>query len=279
MESTMADEVAANHNDISAQLLGLPEKKRLKVGARLVHTLEGNAHDYFIAVDRETGVAGLYYHDQAGIDPSHAIGSQSALTPEAPRELVATDDTAVPEMIEALKWIHDAESSRPLKQVLTVLAVHNLAVLGGWPDPRAARQVLDLLPRRGAKLWRDVMRGMVAAAVAWLRAADTQLDALKSWLDKLLKTNQGPFILGFTASNAMRWFYVYSKDLRDAESKHDGSKELFGEMCKLGAGPAVFMLHRPDPSWSVTEDQAKEQAFQILRSVRQMNPAPLAKGV
>jgi hypothetical protein len=272
----MPDEVAAEHSDVATQPRELLEKKTFRVGARLVQTLEGDAHAYFIAVDRTTGATGLYHHDQPPIDPSQAVGDESALAAEAPRELVVTDDTAVPQMIAQLQQIHDLACPRPLKLILTVLAIYPLASMGGWPDPRAARQVLDLLPLRGAKLWRDIMRGMVAAAVAWLRASGMQLDALEIWLDRLLRTNQGPFILGFAASNAQRWFYDYNKVLRDAEDKHGDSEKLFDEMCKHGAGPAVFMLHRPDPSQSVTEDVAKKKAFEILRSVRQMNSAALA---
>ena len=60
---------------------------------------------------------------------------------------------------------------------------------------------------------------MVAAAVAWLRAAEMQPDDLKSWLDKLLETNQEPFILGFAAADAMRWFYNVKEALDGKENR------------------------------------------------------------
>jgi hypothetical protein len=257
----MPDEVGSEHTDISAQLLELLEKMSLKVGARLMQTLEGDANAYFIAVDPATGATGLYYHDQPQID---AVGGESAQAPEGSRELVVTDDKVVPGMIAALQRIYDATMSRQTKQILTVLAVHHVVTLASWPDPRPARLVLDLLSSRGAKLYRDIMRGMVAAAVAWLRAGEMSPDGVKKWLDDLLRTNQQPFIPGFSSSDAVNWFYAYDEELRDEKGKH-------------GAAPTAFKLHRPDLSGSVTEDQAKKQAFEILRSARQLTPAPLVK--
>jgi hypothetical protein len=251
--------VDAEHSDVAVQPLELLEKNSFRVGGRLVQTLEGDAHAYFIAVDRTTGATGLYHHDQPPIDPSEAGGDDSALALEAPHELVVTDDTAVPQMIAGLQRIHDLACPRPLKQILTVLAIYPLATIGGWPDPRAARQVLDLLPSLGVRVWREHMRGMVAAAVAWLRAAMPP-DAVKHWLDEWLKTTRQ---LGFTSSDAVNWYYAFDEELRNEKGKHGGA-------------PGMFQLHRPDPSLSVTEAQAVKQASEILASARQMmNPAPL----
>jgi hypothetical protein len=55
----MPDEAGPNRNDIPTQLHELLERKSLKVGARLVQTLEGDANAYFVAIDPTTGTTGL----------------------------------------------------------------------------------------------------------------------------------------------------------------------------------------------------------------------------
>jgi hypothetical protein len=179
--------------------------------------------------------------------------------PDAPREIVVTDYTAVPEMIAALQSIHDAAIPRHRKQILTVLAQLRVVALGSGSDPRAVKQLLDLLPSGGAKIYRDLMRGMVAAAVAWLRSAD--IDVVSS-LDGLLKTNQQPFVLGFEATNARRWFY-------------DVMETLAGKGSARPCTIDVFKLMGPDPSLSLTQDEAKRRALEILDAVRRLNPTPL----
>jgi hypothetical protein len=198
-------------------------------------------------------------------DNSVPLGEENASAPAAPREIVITDYTAVPQMIVTLKAICDAALPPQTKQTLTVLALQQVVTLGSYPDPRPVRLVLDLLPSSGRKIFRTLMRGMVAAAVAWLRAAEMTPDAIKTWLDDLLETNQKPFVLGFSADDAIRWFY-------------DCHQELLSQNGRHGAGPFAFKLYRPDPSLSVTEERAKKQAFEILWSMRQMNHVPLKSG-
>jgi hypothetical protein len=164
-------------------------------------------------------------------------------------------------MIAALQWIHDAPIPSLRKQILTVLAQLGVVVLGSGGDPRAVKQLLSLLPSKGAKLYRDLMRGMVAAAVAWLRAG--KVDEIGS-LKGLLGTNQRPFILGFEAADARRWFYNVTETLADKGNR---------------ARPStieVFKLMTSDLPASVTPHEAKRRALEILRFVRLVNPAPLA---
>jgi hypothetical protein len=144
-----------------------------------------------------------------------------------------------------------------------VVALLPLIFLGSGGDPRAVKQLLSLLPKGGAKLYRDLMRGMVASAVAWLRAAD--IDEV-SCLDGLLKTNQQPFVLGFEGADARRWFYNVKETLDGQENR---------------APPVtvdVFKLMAPSPSLSPTQDEAKRQALGILQAVRLVNPTPLKGG-
>ena len=137
-------------------------------------------------------------------DNSVPLRQENAPAPAAPRETVVTDYTAVPKMVADLRWIHDAAIPPRRKRILTVLAELQVVFFGSGGDPRPVKQHLDLLPSKGdAKLYRDLLRGMVAAAFAWLRAAN--IDGV-DWLDGVLKTNQQPFILGFEGTDARRWF-------------------------------------------------------------------------
>jgi len=63
---------------------------------------------------------------------------ENASAPGTPGETVVTDYTAVPQMIAALKSIHDAAMPRLRKQVLTVLAQLHVVLLGSGGDPRPA---------------------------------------------------------------------------------------------------------------------------------------------
>jgi hypothetical protein len=185
---------------------------------------------------------------------------QNTAAPEALREIIVHDYTVVPQMIAALQWIHDAAIPKRRKDLLTVLAVLPVASLGGWPDPRAAQQVLSLLRPQDAKNWRHIMGGMVAAAVAWLRAAKVDVVV---WLNGLIETNQPPFVLGFDGPDAMRWYYEVKETL-------EGKRHRVGQ-CAID----VFRLMAPDPSLEVTEHEAKRRAFEILNSLRRLNPTPL----
>jgi hypothetical protein len=182
---------------------------------------------------------------------------------KAPRETVITDYAAVPQMIAALQWIHDAAIPPPRKQILTVLAQLGVVFLGSGGDPRPVKQLLSLLPSGDAKLYRDLMRGMVAAAVAWLRAG--KVDVVSS-LKGLLGTNQQPFILGFEAADARRWFYNVTETLANKGNR--------ARPCTI----EVFKLMTSDLPASVTPYEAKRRALEILRFVRLVNPAPLTSG-
>jgi hypothetical protein len=194
--------------------------------------------------------------DEAAPDHSGISVPSCAGSAQTSGETVVTDYTAVPEMIAALQFIHDAAMPHLTKRILAVMALLRVVAIGSWSDPRAAQQVMDLLPSGGARRWRELMRGMVAAAVAWLRAG--HIDEMSA-LEKLLKTNQPPFILGFTATNARRWF-------------HDVTE---------GRAPSItieiYRLMAPDQRLSPTQDEAKRRALELLHSVRLLNPAPLAK--
>jgi hypothetical protein len=265
----MPDEAGPNHDDISTQLHELLEKKRLKVGARLVQTLEGDANAYFVAIDPATGTTGLYYHDQPHIDPAQAVASAIARAPEAPPKLVVTDDTVVPRMLTALVRIHEAASSTLNKKVLTVVALLQLVCLGSWPDKRPAQRVCDLLPPPGVGLYRNAIRGMVAAIVAWLREGDLDKTAIKTWFDRQTKARQPQFVLDFTSENAHRWFYGCTQPDRPARE---------------GKGPPqamieAFGMFRPDPSRPLTQEQAIEGATELLNSVCLLSAVPLTRSV
>lgn len=188
-------------------------------------------------------------------DKSPLPRARNAPAQEGPYETVVTDYTAVPMMIARLRGIHDAATSPQRKHLLTVVALLPVVFLGSEGDPRPVKQLLGLLQKGGPKLYRDFMRGMVAAAFAWLRAAN--IDGVGE-LDGLIKTNQQPFVLGFDGTNARRWFYDV-KENRALPVTVDG-----------------FNLMAPDPSLSPTENEAKRHALEILQFVRLLNPRPLA---
>jgi hypothetical protein len=256
----MPYKAGTDHNDIPAQLHELLEKKSLKVGARLVQKLEGGATDYFIAVDPTTGTTGLYYHDQPHIDPEHAIPSESASAPEAPTQLVVTDDTVVPRMLTALARIHEAAISPLNKKVLTVVALLQLVCLGSWPDTRPAQRVCDLLPPLGIRLYRNAIRGMVAAIVGWLREGDLDKTAIKAWFAQQTKVHQPQSALGLTSENAVRWFYRCNERDRAPSAMIE-----------------AFEMFRPDPSRPLTPEQALEDATKLLNSVCLLSAVPLTK--
>jgi hypothetical protein len=195
-------------------------------------------------------------------DVPASAGEQNA----AAREHIVTDYTAVPGMIAELQRVYVLSAPRMNKQVLAVMALLRVVSVAAFPDPRAARQVLDLLSPRGVKHYRDLMRGMVVAAIAWLRAAEMTNADIERWLAGQIKRLDPPFILGFTATQAMRWFYHCTEKLPDTD-RYRAPAVMSDTLKSFG----------PDPSQPPSKYQATTKAAELLEAVCQINPVPLGK--
>lgn len=142
-----------------------------------------------------------------------------------------------------------------IKRFATVLAVVQFLE----PDlpPASVALLLDLLPPAEAKLHRDTLRGAIAAGVAILRCTNMKISRIKQWLDEEIRRRA----LGFTAHDAVRWFYECSN-----------------------ANPSIsrttltmFRTYSPEPSLSLTETIAKKRVTPILNAARVMEVGPLTR--
>jgi hypothetical protein len=159
-------------------------------------------------------------------------------------------------LIDVLADYSTATGRPDLKKAATVLALVQFVM----PDmpPASLALVLDLFPPQQAQRYNELVRGLIAAAVAVLRSADMENPQIERWLDGETTRQPG---LGFQASNAMRWFYDCNSG---ASSVPRGTLE-------------AFRFLRPVPSLSLTEAVAKERAAQMLDTVARMRAGPLTR--
>lgn len=152
--------------------------------------------------------------------------------------------------------LHTATGPSDHKKALTILALVQFFA-GDMPSASIAL-VLDLLSSQEVQRYNELVRGMIAAAVAVLRSAGMENLQIERWLDEKIKARP---TLDFEASNAMRWFFD----------------------CNSGKAPVpsgtleTFLSLRPDPSYSPAEAEAKEWAVSLLDSVVAMKAGPLTR--
>ena len=93
------------------------------------------------------------------------------------------------------------------------------------------------------------MRGMIAAAVAWLRAAGMNNADLEKWLRGEIDARK----MDFSARNAVQWFYKCTEN-RAPHGMIEAFKSFY-----------------PDPSQPLAEAQAKRHTIDILDTACLLN--------
>ena len=142
------------------------------------------------------------------------------------------------------------------KKAATVLAL--VEFLDPDRSPADANLVLELLPEGSpTKDYNDAMRGMIAAAVATLRCSDMETPQIEQWLGDEIKRRA----LDFTATNSIRWF-------RDCSG---GTASVTRQMLD------AFCTFRPEPSYSMTEAEAKKRAASMLDTAAARKIGPLTR--
>ena len=159
-------------------------------------------------------------------------------------------------LMDALADWQTATGPPDLKKAATVMALVQFLLADTPPDSLAL--VLDLFPPQQAQRYNELVRGLIAAAVAVLRSADMENPQVERWLEGEIRRRPA---LDFQAGNAMRWFFD----------------------CNSGKAPVArgtleaFRYFRPVPSLSLTEAVAKERAAQMLDTVAAMRAGPLTR--
>jgi hypothetical protein len=192
-------------------------------------------------------------------DNSEPLREKDVQEPEAPREIHVIDFAASERLIAELRNIWAANHSPSTRKTLTVLALYQFVSWPSWMEPGPPQLVLDLLPPNATKIYTEILRGLVAASVAWLRETETDGAGLEKLINARIEVRKPKFVLGFTGANAVRWFYN----------------------CGEGSAPRimaqVFRSYRPDPSQPHARDAAIRRAAEIFDAVCLMNAWPLAQ--
>ncbi len=119
-------------------------------------------------------------------------------------QLVELEDSRQRLLAELANIYSDTGARRP-KKIATVLSLIQFLIAVSTPEfgyePTWA--ALDLLDSIESKPYRDTLRGMIASAVALLRASGLKNPEIEEWLDKEISDRN----LRFQASHAMRWYY------------------------------------------------------------------------
>ena len=162
-------------------------------------------------------------------------------------------------LVDALAELGTAPVSSDIKKLMTVLTL--VEFLGRDVPPASLAPLFALLRPAAVKHNGDLIRGSIAAGVAWLRSTNIAKPQIERWLDEETKR----LALDFTGHEAMRLFYDCSEE---SEEKAKVSKYAL----------EMFRAFRPKPSLSLTEAVAKERVAQILdRAVVMKAGRPLTR--
>jgi hypothetical protein len=107
------------------------------------------------------------------------------------------DFGAADQMIADLAAINAATGPRVIKQTLAVLTHLEFVSMTSGMETGAAQLVLDRLPPVHAEHYADIVRGMIVAGVAALRAAGMDNSTIEAWFDRQIAARK-QFTLGFT---------------------------------------------------------------------------------
>jgi hypothetical protein len=160
-------------------------------------------------------------------------------------------------LMDALTNLHTATGLSDLKRAATVMALVQF-LLADMPSASLAL-VLDLLPPQQAQRHNELVRGLVAAAVAVLRSTAMENLQIERWLDEEIKRRPA---LNFRTGNAMRWFFDCNSGKAPVPR---GMLEAFR-----------FFFHR-EPSPSLTESEAKKRAVNMLDTAAALKAGPLTR--
>ena len=155
-------------------------------------------------------------------------------------------------LVDALAKLGTATGPSIIKKFVTVLTL--VQFLGPDTPPAVLALVFDLLPPMAVKLYGNLMRGTIAAAVAALRSSDMEKPQIEPWLDQEIKKRP---TLDFNARDVVRWF----TDCTSA--KAPVPRDTLD----------MFRALRPDPLLSVAE--AKEWVVSLLDSLVARKAGPL----
>jgi hypothetical protein len=184
---------------------------------------------------------------------------ENATAAGTPGEIHVIDFTAAERLTAELRNIYAANHSPSTRKALTVLELYKFVSLASGTEPGPPQLVLDLLSQKAKKIYTEIIRGLVAAAVAWLRETYPDGASLEKAIDARIDARKPNYVLGFTGAQAARWFH----------------------RCEEGSAPRVmtqvFRSYRPAPSQSPTPDEATRRAIEIFDAVCLMNAWPLAQ--
>ena len=156
---------------------------------------------------------------------------------------------------DELANLHTAFTGPPdLKKAATVWAL--VAFLLPDMPPASLWLVRDLLSPQQTQRYNELVRGLIAAAVAVLRSAAMENPQIEQWLDGEIKRRPA---LDFQAGNAMRWF-----------SECNSGKVPRGTL-------QAFRDLLPATSLSLTEPAAKERAAKMLDTAAEMRAGRLTR--
>jgi hypothetical protein len=99
------------------------------------------------------------------------------------------------ELVDALAGLH-GKGPPDIRKARTVLALVRF-LSPEISSPAGLELLLELIPSKRSKLYDDPFRGMIAASVATLRAADMKNPQIERWLASELKSRA----LDFTVDN------------------------------------------------------------------------------
>jgi hypothetical protein len=158
------------------------------------------------------------------------------------------------ELSDELAKLHTAFTGPPdLKKAATVWAL--VAFLQPDMPPASLWLVLDLLSPQQTQRYNELVRGLIAAAVAVLRSAAMENLQIKQWLGEIKRRPA----LDFQAGDAMRWFF----DCNSGKVPR-GALQAFRDL-------------RPATSLSLTEPAAKERTAKMLDTVAAMKAGRLTR--
>jgi len=161
------------------------------------------------------------------------------------------------ELLLNLEECRSAKGEPWLKKMRVVLTfVGFLSTDRALPE-HLVRLAPGLLDTKQGRIYHDVARGVIAAAVAVLRHAGMENPEIEIWLAGEVASRK----LSFTVENAMRWFSNCNA------AKQPGP----------GATLDAFKDFLPDPSQPMTEAEGKAVARRHLESGRLLSVVPLSK--